>query len=122
MDEGERTPEQFFDEFPAGLRIYEAVEGLVGGLGDVSIRVTKSQIAFRRRKAFLYVWRPGQYVKSDVPAVLSIALPRQVVSERFKEVAHPSPTTWMHHIELQDVDELDDQVRGWVVEAFENAL
>lgn len=77
----------------------------------------KSQVAFRRRRGFAYVWRPGQYVGSDVPAVLSIALPHEVSSGRFKSVVHPSPTVWMHHLELHDVTEVDDQVRGWLVEA-----
>ena len=78
--EPERTPEGFFDGSPDGLRLYAAVEQAVRDIGDASIRVTKSQIAFSRRKGFLYLWRPGQYVKSDVPAVLSVVLPREVTS------------------------------------------
>ena len=58
--EVERTAEQFFDGFPGGLKLYAAVEGSVRDIGDASVHVTKSQIAFRRRKAFAYVSRPGQ--------------------------------------------------------------
>jgi hypothetical protein len=43
------------------------MEGSVRDIGDASVHVTKSQIAFRRRKAFAYVWRPGQYVNGTVP-------------------------------------------------------
>jgi hypothetical protein len=85
------------------------------------VRVTTSQIAFRRRRGFAYVWRPGQYVASEVPAVLSIALPREVSSDRFKSVAHPSPHVWMHHLELSDSSQIDDEVRSWLAEAYENA-
>ena len=85
------------------------------------VRVTKSQVAFRRGRGFAYVWRPGQYVNSEVPAVLSIALPREISSDRIKSVAHPSSKVWMHHIELSEVSQIDDEVCAWLAEAYENA-
>jgi len=115
------TPGELFDGFPKTLAICRAVEHAVDALGEASVRVTKSQVAFRRRKGFAYLWRPGQYVASDVPAVLSIALPDEIESERFKEVAHPDPHVWMHHLELQDVAQLDEQVRAWLAQAYASA-
>jgi hypothetical protein len=53
--------------------------------------------------------------------VLSIALPYEVESERFKEIAHPAPTVWMHHLELRDVSEVDDQACGWLADAYQTA-
>lgn len=114
-------PEDLFDGFPEGLEIYHAVQQAVFALGEASVRVTKSQVAFRRSKGFAYVWRPGQYIASDVPAVLSIALPTELSSDRFKEVAHPSPKVWMHHIELRDVDQVDDEVCAWLAQAYATA-
>ena len=120
-EEEERTPEGFFDGFADGLRVYHAVARTVADIGDASVRVTRSQIAFRRRTGFAFVWRPGQYVTSDVPAVLSIALPHEVASDRFKAVVHPSTGVWMHHLELRAVGQVDDEVRGWLVEAYDAA-
>ena len=97
------------------------MEEAVAAIGEAEVQVTKSQIAFRRRRGFAYVWRPGQYVKNEVPAVLSIGLPRKVASGRFKEVAHPSAKVWMHHLELSDAAQLDDEVRAWLTEAYQNA-
>ena len=97
------------------------MEDAVAAIGEAAVRVTKSQIAFRRRKGFAYVWRPGQYVKSQVPAVLSVALPHKVTSDRFKEVVHPSAKVWMHHIELTDTSQIDDELRAWLTEAYQNA-
>jgi hypothetical protein len=111
-------PEDLFDGFPRGLAVCRAVEQTVSAIGDASVAVTKSQVAFRRRRGFAYVWRPGQYVASDVPAVLSIALPHEVVSDRFKEVVHPSSHVWMHHLELGDAAQVDDEVRAWLQEAY----
>ena len=120
-DGGRRTGESVFDGCPAGLTLYHAVEDAVATIGKADVRVTKSQIAFRRRKGFAYVWRPRQYVKSEVVAVLSIALPHEVTSDRIKSVAHPSNKVWMHHIELRAVTQIDDEVRAWLAEAYENA-
>lgn len=117
----EITVESFFVGHETGLALYRAVEQVALGLGGVSVRVTKSQIALRRRTAFAYVWRPGQYVRSQVPAVLSIALPRRVPSSRFKSVVHPSPGVWMHHLELSNADQVDEEVRDWLLEAHANA-
>ncbi|MDP9986616.1 DUF5655 domain-containing protein [Arthrobacter sp. FW306-05-C] len=113
-----RTVEQFFDGAPTALGLYEAVERMAAGLGPFGIRVGKSQISFRRRRGFAYLWRPGLYVKSAVPLVLSLALPRDLGSPRFKQIVHPSAQTWMHHLELTDSTQLDAEVRTWMQEAY----
>lgn len=115
------TPEEFFDGFPEGLTLFGAVAQAVSQIGPATVRVTKSQIAFRRRKGFAFVWRPGQYVRSDVPAVLSLALPYEVASDRFKSVVHPATNVWMHHLELHTTEEVDDEVSGWLAQAYANA-
>ena len=116
-----RNPEGFFAGHPDGLLLFAVVQDAVAAIGAAEVRVTKSQIAFRRRKGFAYVWRPKQYVRSAFPAVLSIALPHRVGSDRFKEVVHPSGQLWMHHLELDDPGQIDDEVRGWLSAAYENA-
>jgi Domain of unknown function (DUF5655) len=121
MTDEQASPAGLFAGSPGGLAVHDRVAELVAGLGDVESRVSRSQVAFRHGRGFAYVWRPGQYVRSDVPAVLSIALPREVASPRFKEVVHPSPHVWMHHLEVTDVSELDDEVRDWLREAWAHA-
>ena len=120
-DNAERKPEDLFVGFPEGLAMCHRVQQVVSTIGDASVVVTKSQVGFRRRKGFAYLWRPGQYVDSDVPAVLSIVLPYEAVSDRFKEVVHPSKNVWMHHIELNEVTQIDEQVRAWLLEAYASA-
>ena len=113
-----QTPEQFFAGHEDGLAVYRAVAGAVAALGPCEVRVSRSQIAFRRRRGFAYVWRPGQYLTSEVPAVLSVAIDRPVESSRFKQVAHPAAGVWMHHLELRDPSEVDDEVSEWLAEAW----
>jgi hypothetical protein len=120
-DDAKRSPEDLFEGFPEVVAIFHTVQCAVFTIGEASVAVSKSQVAFRRRRGFAYLWRPGQYIHSDVPAVLSIALPREVRSDRFKEVVHPSTNVWMHHLELHTPDQIDDQVRGWLEEAYAHA-
>jgi hypothetical protein len=115
------APEHVIGGSPAGLAIYEAIADAIHSLGPAEVRVGKSQIAFRRRKGFAFVWHPGQYVRSDVPAVLSFGLPHELHSPRFKQVAHPAPRVWMHHLELRSPGEVDAEVRGWLAAAYECA-
>lgn len=120
-DDASLRPEDLFDGFPESLAMLRRVQQAVSTIGEASMAVSKSQVAFRRAKGFAYVWRPGQYVSSSVPAVLSIALPHEAESDRFKEVAHPSKNVWMHHLELTEAGQLDDEVLAWLAEAYEHA-
>jgi hypothetical protein len=114
------APEALFAGQPFALSVVERVQGIVASIGEATIRTTKSQIAFRRRRGFAYLW-PPVFGNRGVEIVLSIALGRHDASPRFKEVAHPAPRVWMHHMEIRDLGQLDDEVRAWLREAFENA-
>ena len=111
---------QFFADDPLGLAAYQAVRDLLPD--DVEVRVSTSQVAFRRRRGFAYLWRPGQYLRNpDAEVVLSIALDREIDSPRFKEVAHPAAHVWMHHLEISTVDDLDAEVADWLRKAQDRA-
>jgi hypothetical protein len=115
-------PDEFFKDHDAAKAVFDTVRGIVEEFGECEIRTSKSQVAFRRNRGFAYVWRPGQYLRNPkAEAVLSIVLGRHEKSSRFKEVAHPSARTWMHHLEVNDVDELDGEVTGWLREAYDAA-
>ena len=113
--------EAFFAAYPEALAVAASVLDAVGRLGPYDVHVSRSQVALRRRRGFAYLWRPGQYVASDVPVVLSLALPREVASPRWKQVVHPTPRTWMHHLELRRAEEVDEEVRAWLAGAYDAA-
>jgi hypothetical protein len=116
------TPEEHFAGHPLALEVLDAVRALLAPYGDVQVRTTKSQVAFRRQRGFAYLWLPGRYLtRPAADVVLSIVLDRRDESPRWKEVAHPSPAHWMHHLEVTDVADLDDEVAGWLREAAERA-
>jgi hypothetical protein len=102
--------------------VFERVRALLERAGPVAVRASKSQIAFRRRRGFAWIWLPGRYLAHPAAeVVLSIALGRRDPSPRFKEVVQPSPRHWMHHLEVRSVDEVDDEVVGWLTEAADRA-
>jgi hypothetical protein len=115
------TPETFFGGNGVGLATFRRVAAaLASAHPDVTVRVSKSQIAFRRRRGFAYLWVPGRYLRgSPAPVVLSIASRNRLASERFKEVVHPGP--WMHHLEVSDESDIDDEVTAWLEQAAEEA-
>lgn len=115
------TPQDLFRNSPDGLDLCLAVQDFITGMAAATVRTTISQMAFRHRRAFAWVWNPRQHLKTAVPAVLSLALPRQLHSARVKEVVHTAPGSWMHHLELHGVGDLDDELAGWVAEAFDAA-
>lgn len=121
MDDAEWSPERLFAGSAQGSLLYEAVAALinvVAGGTPVEVRPSKSQVTFRLRRGFAYIWRPDMYVRTDVPAVLSIALPQPLQSSRFKQVVHPGANVWMHHLELRELSDVDGEVREWLELAF----
>ena len=112
----------FFAGRPVGLAALARVEEILDAAGPWSIRTTRSQVAFRRTRGFAYLWDPARYlVRPAVEVVLTIALGRHDPSPRFKEVVHPSPRHWMHHLEIREAADVDAEVAAWLREAWERA-
>lgn len=115
-------PEEHFEGHPDAMAVYETVHGILETFGPFEVRVSKSQVAFRRTRGFASLWMPGRYLaKPAAEVVLSFALGREDGSPRFKEVVHPSPRHWMHHLEIQQPEDLDDEVVAWLREAWDRA-
>ena len=99
-----------------------AVLDAVKALGPVEVRTGKSQVAFRRRRSFAAVWRPGQYLRGrTAPLVLTIYLPFRDPSPRWKEVVEPAEGRFTHHLELWQQADVDDEVTRWLRRAWEAA-
>ena len=116
------VPEELFDGHPLGVFALRRVQEAVSGFEDVQIRVSKSQLTFRRKRSFAYLWTPGQYLRNaTAEVVLTIALGRHDASRRFKQVVHPTTKHWIHHLEIHDIADIDEQVVGWIREAADRA-
>jgi hypothetical protein len=121
-EEGRMTTDEFFAGRPLAQRLFGLVLQAQEAIGPAGVRVTKSQIAFRRRRGFAWVWMPGQYLRgAAAPLVLSLSLPGRDGSPRWKEVVEPAPGRFMHHLELRDPAEVDGEVSAWLRQAWEAA-
>lgn len=121
------TLEEFFASHDDSRRLFDAVGEAVESIGPAEVRVTKSQVAFRRKTGFAYVWMPAQYLgdggagEKRAPLVLTVGLRRRDTSARWKQVVEPAPGRFTHHLELRSPDEIDDEVVNWLREAWEAA-
>lgn len=109
----------FFAGVPLGARTFGWTSGVVAGLGPAVVRLTSTQVAFRHRIGFAWIWLPGTWLTHpDATVVLSLGLRQQVDSPRWKQVVEPYPGRWMHHLEVSDPADLDEQVAGWLTSAY----
>jgi hypothetical protein len=120
------TLDEFFTGQGESRYIFETLRTAVGALGLVEMRVTKSQVAFRRRRTFAWAWMPGMYLRGKraarrAPLVLTLALRRRHPSPRWKEIVEPRPGRFTHHMELRSSADIDDEVRTWLQEAWADA-
>lgn len=117
------TAERFLAGTDSGVAVFRWVRRVLADGGfDFTVSTTKSQVAFRRRRGFAYLWLPGQYLRRpNAEVVLSLALSRELASSRFKEITRSAPALWMHHLEVDSVGELDDEIAAWLREAAEAA-
>jgi hypothetical protein len=114
--------DEFFAGRPLGREVFDRVTDLLAATPQCEVRVTRSQIAFKRRRAFAWLWSPGRWLtRPAAEVVLSVSLGRPDPSPRFKEVAHPARAHWMHHLEVTDATDVDDEVAGWLREAADRA-
>lgn len=112
---------RFFDKKPEALPLYEAFEHKVlSEISSVSIKVQKTQIAFSNRHNFAFVSfipvrkakdRPENYL------VITFGLGYRMESPRIDAAVEPYPNRWTHHVLVQGMEEIDEELMGWVKEA-----
>lgn len=114
--------DEFFQGFETSRPIFEAVRELINGIGPTELRISKSQIAFWRRKAVARVWIPARYLKKNyAPLVLTLGFDHRIESPRWKEIVETAPGRYTHHLELWSQVDIDGQVRDWLQQAWMNA-
>lgn len=113
----------FFDGSPAALPLLEAFEEqLQKRVGEFSVRVQKTQITYSNRYVFACVsflkvrkakHRPPVYI------VITFGLDHRLESPRIDAAVEASPQRWTHHVLVSDTSEIDDELMGWVQQAYQ---
>jgi len=113
------TLDEFFLGYEESRQLFDAVRSAIDAIGPTELRVTKSQVAFWRRKAVARVWLPARYLRGNAaPLVLTLCFHSRDMSPRWKEIVEPAPGHFTHHLELHSIADIDDQVRDWLRAAW----
>ena len=111
----------FFNEKPAALPLYEAfAKRLMAEIDNVIIKVQKTQISFSNRHNFAFVsLLPVRKAKArpETWITVTFGLCYKKESPRIDVTSEPYPNRWTHHMLISSVDEIDDELMGWIKEA-----
>ena len=115
--------ESLLEENETSRALYDALRTLMDRIGTANLVISKSQVAFRRKRAFAWVWIPGQYLKRAglAPLVLTLVFSYADKSPRWKEIVEPAFGKFTHHLELWDLKDVDSQVEAWLRKAWDEA-
>lgn len=111
----------FFSGHEAAIPIYEKLENrILAAIPDVKVKVSKTQISFSHKRGFAFVsFNPCRRAKErpEVWMTVSFGLRYQKQSPRIDVATEPYPNRWTHHVMVGSVDEIDDELIAWLIEA-----
>lgn len=111
----------FFDQNRKVLPLYEHLETcILSEIGQVTIKVQKTQISFYNRHMFACVSFARVRKKKGCPGpylVVTYGLGRKVGSPRVDVVTEPYPNRFTHHVLISKKEEIDEELMGWIKEA-----
>ena len=111
---GKWTVEEHFEgKSPEVVSIYAKFVDKVKECGPVMVVPTKTRIGFQVRMTFADVMLRKQWLDGHV------VLARRLESPRFTRIVSGSPRNHVHYFRFKSVEELDEEVGGWLREAYE---
>jgi hypothetical protein len=102
---------------PGAIALYRAFERLVLGLGPILLAPAKTRVGFQARMIFAAV---NQLSRDKLQA--HVVLARRLECSRFTRIETISMHNHVHHFMIERVDELDNEVLGWLREAYRVGL
>lgn len=96
--------------------IYEQLIGVVNAFGkDINIKPKKTEVSLDRKRKFAVI-RPSTKSRID----LGLKLKGKPTTERL-ENSGPFGTMCTHRVRLTDIIQIDDELIGWLKEAYQKA-
>jgi Domain of unknown function (DUF5655) len=93
-------------------QVFDAIVASTTALGPFEILAEKTRIAFHARMSFAAFTVRRHWLDGHV------VLARKVSSPRFRRVEVYSRANVLHAFRLERPDEVDDEVRAWLAEAY----
>lgn len=118
---GNHTVEGFFEGRPEAFRCFEAIRKEIEAIGPVKLEVMKTQVSFASKRKFAWVWLPQMWIRKrpQTSITLTFCLDREVRHPKIVEAVEPGPGKWTHHVLIDGIEDLDDEVRLWLKEAYD---
>ena len=105
----------------ADVALYEALfRRMDGAFPEGTVKVQKSQISFYGRHLFAAASLPVRRRK-DWPKMclmVTVGLPYRLDSPRVVAASEPYPGRWTHHVLVTEADQIDEELMGWLREAW----
>lgn len=113
----------FFGAHMDALPVYEKLEEqILAGIPNVKIKAAKTQITFANKRGFAFVsFNPCRRAaqRPKVWMTISFGLGYRKESPRIDVATEPYPGRWTHHVMVESVDEIDEELMNWIKEAAE---
>jgi hypothetical protein len=107
---GTYSVESFLEgKSPNAVRLFNRLVELTESCGPVTFAPAKTRIGFQARTIFAAVNRLS---KGTLAA--HVVLARRLDSPRCSRIESRSATSHVHRFQINHLDELDDEVRGWL--------
>lgn len=111
----------YFDGHPLELALYQRLfQAMSAAFPEASVKVQKSQISFYGRHLFAAASLPVRRRK-DWPKMclmVTVGLPYRLDSPRVVAASEPYPGRWTHHVLVTEADQIDEELMGWLREAW----
>jgi hypothetical protein len=112
---GLHTVAQFMEgKGPRAWAYWDRLQEAMATCGPYSIVANKSRLEFMVRVRFA-----GMDAVSERGTSFSFWLKERLDSPRFRKVVLYGRTDWVHHIRVESLDELDEEVMGWLCRSYQ---
>jgi Domain of unknown function (DUF5655) len=112
---GPHTVDQFMEgKGPQAWVFWSRLQELVAACGPYSIVANKTRLEFMVRVRFA-----GMDAVSERGMSFSFWLKERIDSPRFGKVVLYGRTDWVHHLRINSLDDLDDEVQGWLCRSYQ---
>lgn len=114
----------FFEGRPVELSLYQLLFArMETAFPEACVRVQKSQVSFYNKHLFaaaaLPVRRRKGWPKESL--IVTIGLSYRLASPRVAVAVEPYPNRWTHHVLVSREGQIDDELLGWLREAYDFA-
>lgn len=116
---------QYFNKMPQMQPIYIVLrEKLDEKYPDMTLKIAKTQISFRNRYVFAMASLPFRKIKGwpKEYLLISFGLNYQKQSPRIAQSVEAYPGRWTHHVPIQNVVEIDEELLCWIDEAYQFSM